>query len=57
MLWADDECPELCPVRPVLAWLVASGIKKGFLFPENAFFAQNDSESKTPLHYNDFLER
>ncbi len=32
-LWPDDELPELCPVRRLLAWFHISGIKEGYFFP------------------------
>ena len=32
MLWADDECPEFCPVCLLLVYLYVSKIKGGFLF-------------------------
>lgn len=31
--WADDENPDLCPIRPLLVYLHLSGIKSGALFP------------------------
>ena len=33
-LWADDECPDLCPVRHLLIYVFVSGIKGGYLFPK-----------------------
>jgi hypothetical protein len=35
-LWADDECPDLCAVRLLLVYLFLTGIKGGYLFPDNA---------------------
>jgi hypothetical protein len=34
-LWADDECPDLCAVRLLLVYLFLTGIKGGYLFPDN----------------------
>ena len=33
LLWANDECPEFCPVRHVLILIYLLGIKGGYLFP------------------------
>ena len=33
MMWADDECPDLCPVRNLLVYLFLINYKKGYLFP------------------------
>ena len=33
MMWADDECPDLCPVRNLLVYLFLINHKKGYLFP------------------------
>ena len=35
-VWADDEHPDLCPVRPLLLYIWLSGIKQGSLFPKPA---------------------
>ena len=32
-LWADDVIPHFCPVRSLLAYIYASKIKGGYLFP------------------------
>ena len=31
-LWADDDCPELCPIRHLLVYIFLSGITSGNLF-------------------------
>jgi hypothetical protein len=33
MIWVDDEFPEFCPVRHLMAWIGMSNITSGFLFP------------------------
>ena len=33
MLWADDDKPELCPVRHLMCYLYWSGIRSGYFFP------------------------
>jgi hypothetical protein len=35
-LWADDECPDLCVVQLLFAYLFLTGsIKGGYLFPDD----------------------
>jgi hypothetical protein len=55
VLWADKECPDFCPVIPILTWIKVSGITSGYLFPPNSWFENPDSDSKTHIEYNDFL--
>jgi hypothetical protein len=58
-LWADDECPDLCPVRPLLIYLFLSGMKKGSpLFPSAEELngqKPGDGIYKTELQYRTFL--
>ncbi|KAI3645930.1 hypothetical protein MP228_008858 [Amoeboaphelidium protococcarum] len=35
-LWTDYDVPELCPVRALLTWIFISGIRTGFLFPQES---------------------
>ena len=35
-IWADDENPELCPVRHLLVYMYLAEIKGGYLFPKKA---------------------
>lgn len=32
LLWCDDDCPDLCPVRHLLIYIFLAGIKDGYLF-------------------------
>jgi hypothetical protein len=34
-LWADDDCPDLCVVQLLLVNLFLTGIKGGYLFPDD----------------------
>jgi hypothetical protein len=34
-LWADDDCPDLCPVWLLFVYLFLTGIKGGHLFPSD----------------------
>jgi hypothetical protein len=33
MIFSDDDCPEFCPVRHLLAYVKKAGLKEGYLFP------------------------
>jgi hypothetical protein len=35
MIWRNDQVPELCLIRHLLAWIQISGRKTGFLFPDH----------------------
>jgi hypothetical protein len=65
--WDDAECPDFSPVRPILLWLVASGIRSGPLFPPKdqldsvavlgTVTGEKTKDGKLPsFSYNDFLK-
>jgi hypothetical protein len=35
LLWADNENPHLCPVRPFLGYIYLSGLKRGYVYPQS----------------------
>ena len=44
--WADDDYPDMCPVRTLLVYLHAAGIKKGWLFPKAAELLGKENKSE-----------
>lgn len=56
-IWADDECPDLCPVRHLLCYIFLSGHMGGFLFPRSREFGRDkpaDGIYTTSVSYNTF---
>ncbi|KAJ3270164.1 hypothetical protein HDV01_000499 [Terramyces sp. JEL0728] len=58
VLWADHECPMLCPVLHLQAYLYCTKIKSGFLFPSLAELNQPPSDGKfvTILKVGDLVD-
>ena len=60
-LWADDNCPDLCPVRHLLIYVYLAGIKGGYLFPRSQeLVGQNkpdDGIYLTCVSYNTFRKQ
>jgi hypothetical protein len=63
-LYRDDENPEFCPIRHLLCYLQATGIKGGFLFPKwdvlKDFLANPSSGNgifESHVTYENFLDR
>lgn len=58
-LFADDEYPDLCPVRPLLVYMHLIGIKGGYLFPSaNEILNECPANGiyKTTYEYQGFLK-
>jgi hypothetical protein len=56
-IWADDDCPDLCPVRHLLCYIFLGGHMGGFLFPRSKEFGQDkpaDGIYRTSISYNTF---
>lgn len=63
-IYRDDDNPVFCPIRHLLCYLQATGIKGGFLFPQwdllKAFLdspSSGDGVFETHLTYENFLDR
>jgi hypothetical protein len=60
-IWADDECPDLCPVRHLLVYLFKTKHKGGPLFPTATELLQRKPENwnglyTTQVSYDSFRE-
>jgi hypothetical protein len=44
-IWADEYCPEFCPLRHLLVYLALTGIRTGLLFP---YFTRSQSPLEVP---------
>lgn len=58
-LHADNEYPELCPVRPLLIYMHVIGVQGGFLFPSDDELSHppDDGIYKTTIDYQTFLDQ
>lgn len=45
-MWADNECPDLCPVRALLIWLAVSKIEDGFIFPPRVDIGKQHKQTR-----------
>jgi hypothetical protein len=52
ILWANDEYPELCPVRHLLVYIALSGVQEGFLFGHPYVYKTHNTEA---YPYEEFL--
>lgn len=50
MVWGNDEMPQLCPLRHLLAWISFMGIKEGHVF-------RSGTNVDAPMPYTTFNER
>jgi len=58
MLWGDDDVPELCPVRHLLAFLSMLGSRSGYFFPDYATnSSMSSSHVSSPIAYSTFQEK
>ena len=59
MLWADDEWPDLCPVRHLLIYLWLTEHKGGYLFPSEQELHNPPADRiyKTYCPYNTFMDQ
>lgn len=66
VLFADDVCPEFCPVRHMLVYMAFAGIKSGYIFPSKFYFKEsnykeynrtlNNNHCDIHMLYPEFLE-
>jgi hypothetical protein len=58
MIFSDDDNPEFCPVRHLLAYIERAGIKKGFLFPPDVDLTNGkaDGHYKSHVTYKHWLK-
>jgi len=57
MMWDDLDCSEFSPVRAILIWLHASGIKSGRIFPTGADIEAKNPSPTDSYDYSSFLEK
>ena len=59
MIWSDNDCPELCPIRHLLVYLYLAGAKEGYLFPseEELHNPPENGEYTTTTPYRNFLRQ
>ena len=60
MLHADDDNPELCPVRHLMAYLALINFKEGYLFPNKDVILRGDGvvhEDDDVYEYSAFMDR
>ena len=59
-LWDDETCPEFSAVRVLLIWMTISGIKSGFLFPEDDLLKKKSSKignCDSPMTYESYIKK
>ncbi|MGH3054270.1 MAG: hypothetical protein ACRDL7_04745, partial [Gaiellaceae bacterium] len=58
MLWADNDIPELCPVRHLLTYCYLIQITGGYLFPSgpSLLAPPTDGIFEQPINYKTFLK-
>lgn len=56
LMWNDKVCPDLCPVKALLIYVAITGLKSGYLFPED-LRVQNTGVGVKPIAYNTILNR
>ena len=59
LLHRDDETPEFCPVRIILSYAKATGIRSGYLFPDARILSTSESSAvpSEPMAYKTFLSK
>jgi hypothetical protein len=55
ILFTDEEFPEFCPVRHLLLWVHLSGVKSGYLFPEE--WTRCNANNDECYNYKHFLAK
>jgi hypothetical protein len=50
LVHADDEIPQLCPIRALLTYLHVSGIRSGFIFPHSDIIHNLQTEEEAGSH-------